>query len=465
MRKKSLLALLLAMTLLLSGCALIVKDKAVDDATVIIRMGDQTITKAKVNEEVENQLDSMESYYYSYYGQRIDRTNPEIVADAQEAAVADLKQDLALTAKAKELGLDQLTPEEEKEAEESAETSYSGAMDYVKTYLLADSGLEGEALDKAAEEELAKMGVTKDVYLEAARRTTADNKLRQYAIEGVTVTDEEIQETFDSRVESDKSLYGERPGSYATAVNNDTTVYYVPAGVRRVKQILTKFKDEDQAAIDEANQALTEANSQVDAAQAKIDAANAILHPDGQEATATDLPEEDLTQQEANLAAAQKELEDAKAAQAAAQKAVDDATNKAFENIDADADAILAALDAGEDWDKLMEEKNQDPGMKTHTKGYAVAADMTGFDPAFVQAAMALEKPGDHSGKVRGTSYGYYIIRYDSDEPEGPVQLEDVKEVISSSLQTTKENQAYSDAITKWVEEAGITVDMNALKD
>ena len=48
MRKKALLALMLALTLLLSGCALIVKDEAVDNATEIIRMGDQVITKDKV---------------------------------------------------------------------------------------------------------------------------------------------------------------------------------------------------------------------------------------------------------------------------------------------------------------------------------------------------------------------------------------------------------------------------------
>ena len=112
-----------------------------------------------------------------------------------------------------------------------------------------------------------------------------------------------------------------------------------------------------------------------------------------------------------------------------------------------------------------MDEKNQDPGMKNNEKGYAVCADMTGFDSAFVEAAMALEKPGDHSGKVRGTSYGYYIIRYESDEAEGPVALEDVKEEISSSLLSSKKTAAYNAAVSQWVEEAGIKVDMNALKN
>ena len=85
-----------------------------------------------------------------------------------------------------------------------------------------------------------------------------------------------------------------------------------------------------------------------------------------------------------------------------------------------------------------MDEKNQDPGMKTQEKGYAVAAGMTGFDPAFVDAAMALAKPGDVSDKVKGSSYG---------------------------LLSTKQNEAYNAAVDQWVEEAGIKVDMNALKD
>ena len=53
MRKKALLAVMMALVLLLSSCALVVKDEAVDNATEIIRMGDQVITKDKVKEQVE----------------------------------------------------------------------------------------------------------------------------------------------------------------------------------------------------------------------------------------------------------------------------------------------------------------------------------------------------------------------------------------------------------------------------
>ena len=103
--------------------------------------------------------------------------------------------------------------------------------------------------------------------------------------------------------------------------------------------------------------------------------------------------------------------------------------------------------------------------MKTNEKGYAVATGMTGFDTAFVDAAMALAKPGDVSDKVKGSSYGYYIIRYESDEAEGPVALDAVKETLSSSLLSTKQDDTYKATVAQWVEEAGIKVDLNALKD
>lgn len=458
MRKKALLALMMALTLLLSSCALIVKDEAVDNATVIIRMGDQEITKEKVKEEVQNQLDSA-AYMNQLYGMSFDASDPDVIAQAQDAAVDALKRDLALTAKAKELGLDKLTDEELETVKTKAQEGYDYALDYIKSYDLENTeGMDEEALAKAAADRLTEMNISLDTYTESETKSIIDDKLREYAIKDVTVSDDEIKAEYDTRVEADKNSYENNAGSWASAANNGTTLYYTPAGIRRVKQILTKFKDEDQTAINDANTKLNDASTARTAAQAKIDSANEHLNTEG-------ISEEDKALEEANLSAAQKELEDADQALIDAGQEVDAAIAKAFENIDEDTDAILAALDAGEDWQKLMDEKNQDPGMKNNEKGYAVSADMTSFDKAFVEAAMALEKPGDHSGKIKGNSNGYYIIRYEGDEKEGATELDAVKETISSSLLTNKQNTAYNDAVAQWVEEAGIKVDLNALKN
>ena len=131
---------------------------------------------------------------------------------------------------------------------------------------------------------------------------------------------------------------------------------------------------------------------------------------------------------------------------------------------------MLAALAGNpESWDQLLEEKNEDPGMKAGAinaeKGYAVCEGMTGFDPAFVEAAMALKSVGDISGKVRGETYGYYIIKYVSDVQEGKVDFDSVKDALRESLLSDKQDQTYADTVEQWINEAGIKEDLNALKD
>ena len=464
MRKNALLCVMLALVLLLSGCALVQKDEAVDNATEILRLGDKVITKEMVKAQTESQLYNMYSAY-SMIGYSYDVTDPENIAKAQDAAIEAYEKDLALTAKAAELGLDKLTDEETEEAKTAGQENFDSDIEfYIKNYMTDTEGVDEETLKTKAREELEAMGYSVDDYITSATKKKVDAKLKEYAIKDVTVTDEEIQEDFDAKVESDKTTYAENPGSWAVAANNGTTLYYTPAGVRRVKQILTKFTEEDQKAIDEANQQMSDANTARSTAQAKIDAANSTL--DELKEGDSDEIKSAREAAEATLAEAQKELDEADNALMTATEALTAAQDKAFADIDEKVDAILASLDAeGADWNAIMEANNEDPGMKDNEKGYAVATGMSNFDPAFVEAAMALEKIGDHSGKVKGTQYGYYIIRYESDEAEGPIALDDVKESITSALLSQKQEDTYDETVAKWVEEAGIKVDLNALKD
>ena len=416
MRKKALLALVMATILLLSGCALIQKDQAVDDATEIIRMGDKVYTKIQVKAAAQQELIN-KAQTYSMFGYAYDMTDPANIAEAQEAAVKALKEDLTLTAKAAELGFDQLTDEELEAVKAKAQESYDNMVNTAKQYVEGKDEMDEAALTEAAVKMAEDAGYTMENRTESATKDAVSAKLKEYAVKDVAVTDEEIQAEYDSKVESNKETYAENAASWAAAANNGyTTLYYTPAGVRRVKQILVKFTEEDQTAIKDANTKLSDANTARSAAQDKVDAAQKVLDTEG-------ITDEVKTQAEADLAAANQELDEADKALLAANQAVTDAT-----------------------------------------KGYAVAAGMSGFDAAFVDAAMALEKIGDVSPKTKG-QYGYYIIRYESDEAEGPVALETLKETISSSLLNTKQNDTYKATLAQWVEEAGIKVDMNALKD
>ena len=426
MRKKALLALMMAAILLLSGCALIKKDQAVDDATEIIRMGDQVITKKEVLAQAEQELYDQYSMY-SMFNYSYDVTDPANIQAAKDAAVDTLKTSLALTAKAKELGLDQLSDEELESVKTTAQANLDSVIASAKAYVEGGSEMDETALAEAAAKMAEDAGYTLDAYIAQGTTDAISAKLKEYAVKDVAVTDEEIQAEYDSRVESHKSTYSESAGTWASAANNNSTLYYTPAGVRRVKQILIKFKDEDKTAIDDAKTKLNDANTAVTTAQAKVDAAQGTVDTEG-------ISDEDKAKAEETLSAAKQELEDADKALLAANQAVTEATDKAFANIDEKADAVLAQLaEEGADWQKIMDENNEDEGMKDNEKGYAVATGMTNFDAAFVDAAMALEKIGDISPKTKG-SYGYYIIRYESDEAEGPVALDAVKETLSSSL-------------------------------
>ena len=451
MRKKTLLVVLLAMVLVLSGCStIIVKDQAVEDATPILTLGDEVITRKDVIDTRDRVLINQYMMYKSYgidpaqIG--FDISSPDTIAAAQEYAVTALKNDMVLRAKAKELGLDTLTEEENAKLQEELEKRTASDRAQVKAEFFADTELEGNALEEAITAKMDELGRTKEYYTELISAEIKDTKLKDYICKDVTITDEEIQADFDSKVAADQEKYAENAGSYANAANGSTTLYWAPAGVRRVKQILIKFKDEDNKAISDAQAKVTAANGKITAAQSVLD----------DEAAAEDAK----AAAQADLDAANKELE-------AAQAELDAAKKAAFANIDADADAVTEALANGEDWAKLAEEKNEDPGMKAGAvnaeRGYAVAAGMTGFDAAFVDAAMALEKVGDVSGKVAGNSNGYYIIKYESDVPEGAVALDSVKDSIHDALLSSAQDQVYDTTVAEWVEAAGIKENLGGL--
>ena len=463
MKKKALLALLLAMTLLLSSCALVVKDAEVDAKTVILKLGDREITKAEVQAETNEELYNLYSEYYYYYGYQLDVTNKEVIAEAQDAAIRNLKKDLALDAKAAELGLDQLTEEDLAKVQENIESNKESAKLYIKTYYITDDTLEGEELDKAIQEQMEALGATDENLEKLAKDDVIMEKLKDSVISAVTVSDEDVKAEYDSKVAADEEKYKENLSSWASADRNGTTVYYTPEGLRRVKQILIKFKSDDQTAVDEANTQVSDANTKISDANTKISDAQKII--DDEEAAA-----EDKTKAEEDKKAAEADLETAQAALETAKAAVNEATDKAFASLDEDADAVLAALkEDPESWDKLAEEKNEDPGMKagaTNAKtGYAVFEGMTDFDSAFVDAAMGLASVGDVSDKIRGESYGYYIIKYVGDVVSGAVDYESVKEDIHSDLLSDKQDDTWNETVDTWIKEAGINENLGALND
>jgi peptidyl-prolyl cis-trans isomerase C len=106
----------------------------------------------------------------------------------------------------------------------------------------------------------------------------------------------------------------------------------------------------------------------------------------------------------------------------------------------AKAEAILAQLKAGADFDKLAHEKSEDPG--SAVKGGELGSFPKGTMVAPFEAALdQLKKPGDLSGLVE-TQFGYHIIKLEGRRPAGVRPYDDVKVVLRRDLEMKLLNDA-----------------------
>ena len=435
MRKKFtlLLLLLLVASLTLSGCSLVVKDKVKDAAQIILSVNGDTVAKEeylrKLNDE-ENYLNNYYAYYtqmYQYYGiSGYSAPSPaQIHAEALKNVHDGLVKDFILKQKGAELGQDTLTDEETAAAKADGEAHFKEMLQQViDGGYLGETKSEGDALMEEARKYAGEHNYgTLDSFVENALEQARVEKLHGFIVKDVQVTEEEVRNQYQVNLDEAKKKYEENLSAFGTDVNDGKNVYYTPAGYRYVKQILLKFGEEDQKAVDEANTAVTNAQKALDDAQTALDEAKAKSRQ---------------------------------------------ALDTAFANLQPRLDEVTAKLAAGEDFDALIEQYNDDPGMKNEpgkTNGYAVCAGYTPFMAEFVDAAMALAKVGDVSEPVKNDAYGYHILKYVADIPEGETGLEAFAEEIRLSLLADKQDELYNKTVEDWTNAAKIVYNQDKLEN
>lgn len=460
MLRRVILAMMLVVALIVtSSCGLIIKDMEVDKQTPIIEVAGKVFTKAEVTDEVNYTLDYQE-YIYSMYGMSFDKTSKTAIADAREQTVDGLIQQAVVEQKETEMGMTTFTEEELAALQTEVDDSYQTNFDSVKTSYFAETDLEGEELDQAVAARMEELGYSsKEQMLESKKSTKAYEKLKAEVVKDVQVTDEEIQTSYDEKVAAAKTEYESSLPAYGSAVRGGTTVYYNPAGYRYVKNILVKISDEDSQAISDLESELSDKQTQLSAIPAASDANSGLA--EGEEAV-------ELTEDEKKALQAQEETRATLTAEIAdLQTQLDAAKEKAYANIQPTVDEIQGKLKEGGDFDAIMAEYGQDPGMQTSPgmeQGYLVCTGDTAWVAEFTEAAMALEKVGDVSPAVR-TSYGIHILQYAGDLAEGDVPLSDVKETISDEILSSKQDEQFNATLEQWVTEANAKVDWNALKN
>ena len=381
-------------------------------------------------------------YYNSLYSQYgIDLASYGYDSYYKQVACEESMTEKAAALKAAELGLDVT---EEQEAELRAQAA-ENMESYVDSYISYVYGDDTEVTDEQREEARTTLetqyGYSEDALYEDLKTNAISENVYNYAIQDVTVSDEDVQATYDSLVAADEESYADE-SSYVSAVTSDTTILWNPEGYRMIKQVLIKFDDDQTARYDELSSKLSDLNAEMEAAAAPAEEAA--------EETAEEAAEE--TAEEATDETAEEETEPARSAEEI-QADIDETQTELdalYAEIQPRVQEVVDAFNAGTSFDELVAQYNDDTGMPE--AGYPVKAESVMWDTAFSDAAMAIPEIGQIGEPANGM-YGTYITYYAADVTPGAVALDDVRDYVTEQSLSDKQTTVYNDTITSWVAE------------
>ena len=207
---KKLLAMLLALSLLLSVTAVFAEGENTETAAA-----EEPVLLATINGEPvysdNSYLNYVANYYMEYasnYG--YDTSDPELLAAIRQNAMLYTLQSLLILQKAKEMGMDQFTDEEKAQYTEEAREQWAAIVeDYAAEKIAEDSSEEDKAAARAdALSELMNMGYDEEryvsEYVDGELNDTMVVRMEDSLVQGKTVTDEDIQAYYDGLVNADK---------------------------------------------------------------------------------------------------------------------------------------------------------------------------------------------------------------------------------------------------------------------
>ncbi len=242
-------------------------------------------------------------------------------------------------------------------------------------------------------------------YVEDTLQTILTERLVEQVTQDIVVTDEDVKAEYDKRVADEKTAVEADYASFETTLENSETVYYAPENYFYIKHILITIPDDKAVEV-------------------------STLRSEDKDAHADALLEEELAK------------------------------------IQEKADAVLAKVDAGDDFQALIDEYGEDPGMKSEpykTQGYIMYTDCAKYMQPFTDAALALTSNGQTSGLV-ATDYGYHILKRVSSIAPGAIPYEMVQADLYEEILTQKRNEAFQAKMQQWYEEMGVKIWKDRIK-
>lgn len=398
MRKHSWLSLLLALVLALTCMSVLAEDTInVDDLseTVIATINGEPITYSEM-------LVMYQTYASQYSASGMDINDETTQQSLMNMAFNAAIQEKLIKQQATAEGLDAFTDEEEASFTEQAQTYYD-QMKQMLTLYNTDSSLSDEEKAAQAEEQMNTYGYSVEQLAKNNRDSEIFNRVYEFVNKDVDIPDSAVQSAYDDALKDAQDRYSEDPSQYLTDSSKGSTIYCVPEGYRTVKHILVKYdKAKDLKAAQAKLLELTEADDEYAETKASIEEMTAEIQPK--------------------------------------------------------LDEIQARIDNGEDFQALIEEYGEDPGMKSGDSaetGYLLCDGTTIYVSEFTAGGMALEKVGDVSEPIL-TDYGYHFIRYDSDVEPSVVPFDDVKDALKEDLLNEAKQSNFTTKLTEWYSSANI---------
>lgn len=367
--------------LLVCACLPVSAALAEDDG-VVAEIGTRQITRAE-----------LDAAYEAAYGDYAEG-DEDLEFELRLELVNRMLQEEAERQMMQQQGFDQFTQEQIDQATEEAKEEYAEYVSYYSA-LLDDGSMDREELESTAVAYLEAMDMSEQDMIDQAVNDIGYELLREWALQGSALSEEELYAYYEDMVEDDRALYETYPDSFISCALYGIPCLYVPEGMREVRQIVVAF-DDDQS---EEYGFLIDACAQGVDVQADIDALYAQL---------------------------------------------DSRVTEIYNQLDSGKSFADVELEYSDDWTAL------ESGLEESV--YYVSAETTVWEDAFTEAAMALEAPGAVSDPVQ-MSDGIHILCYETDLTPGPAEYEDVKDYVADVASYMLESEAYSAAVESWMEE------------
>ncbi len=413
-----LLCLVLALLML---CASAVAETTPDD--VMMTVNGVPVTRATYEGYAQN-------ITAAFAAQGYDTTDPEFIAAMQGYALQIALEYAVMDQKIAELGM-ALTEDEKAAAAENARAEWEAIIaDGMAYYGVTDESTEEERANTLITilDDLEAQGYTEETYVDESITNAGYNKLIDFIVKDVAVTDDDVLAYFNDLVAQDEVAYANNAAAYEEVTYYNqmyamygmtdyvVDVYYIPHGYRAVNHILLIPDDALLTAYSDLQAAYEEQQNTLE---------------EGGEITGEAVTEEAV--ESARLAII-----------AAVQPTIDEINRKLAEGVA---------------FNDLIPLYCEDPGMgsaEAIAEGYNVHMDSIMWDPVFTQAAMSIETLDGVSEPVVGAS-GVHIVHYDHDVTGGPVELTDaMKAAFHAELLEQLQNTAYNGTVSGWMNAATV---------